>query len=74
MNKDRSDILMFVFSFFIMFLGILFFIGLSMVYEINFNGVMAILLFGWITFHSFLVIINIFVQRFRDLNKQEVKK
>ncbi len=65
MKNKYEDIWLFILSYAFMFFGILFFIGLGMVFDLPFIDILIILIFGWVTLQSFFVIINILVNNLR---------
>ncbi len=72
MNKKYEDIWEFILSFILMFLMIIFFIGLRIDFDISRNDVIIIIIIAWILTNSIESIIRIFVRNIRNL--KEVSK
>lgn len=69
MKNKYEDVWVFVLSYIFMFFGILFFIGLRIVFDLSFSDIVIILVFGWMTVHSFFLLINILIKYFGRIGK-----
>ena len=65
MKNKYLDIWVFLLSYVIMIVGILFFIGFSIAFDFIFADIILLIMMGWVTVHSFIIIINIFVNNIR---------